>query len=206
MFLLCGCATLAVDPSALTGELSRSIHLVSQGWHTGIVIRRADIPEDLWPEAEGFPGAEYLVVGWGDRDYYQASGPAPWLAVKAALAPTQSVLHVVGFQGPVTQQFPGRQVVELDVSLEGLRGIVQYIHDAHARDGTQTTDAHALSQHRNGHFFPGQAKFHLLNTCNVWASRALRAAGLPVRSSIRTKRLMAQARRLGRVVQATPNE
>jgi hypothetical protein len=55
-------------------------------------------------------------------------------------------------------------------------------------------------------FYPARETFHLFNTCNVWTARALRSAGLPVRDAITTEGLMAQVRRLGRVVQAAPGE
>jgi hypothetical protein len=31
-------------------EPTRSIYLVSHGWHTGIVIKRMDIPNGIWPD------------------------------------------------------------------------------------------------------------------------------------------------------------
>ena len=48
-WLLCGCATppVAELPEAPATD---SIFLVSQGWHTGIAVRRADIPDPLLPE------------------------------------------------------------------------------------------------------------------------------------------------------------
>jgi len=202
-----GCATpVVVVPPPSAGEPIVPVYLVGQGWHTGIVIRRADIPQGSWPEAGDFPQAEYVVVGWGDRDYYQAPGPAGWLAVKAALAPTPSVLHVVGFRGPVAEYFRVNEVVELAVSPRGLQGLVQYIHDAHAREGTQVVAPLGPELYGDGRFYPGREQFHLFRTCNVWAARALRAAGLPVRDAIRRKGLMAQARRLGRLLQAAPGD
>jgi hypothetical protein len=40
---------------------------VSHGWHTGLVIRRADIPEGIWPEPHHYADPAYVEVGWGDR-------------------------------------------------------------------------------------------------------------------------------------------
>ena len=78
------------DPAGNAPALS--VYLVNHGWHTGIVFRRADIARAIWPEADDFPTAEYLEVGWGDSDYYQSRNPGAWLALKAALWPTPSVL------------------------------------------------------------------------------------------------------------------
>ena len=204
MALLTACATPTGEPAARAGEPTVPIYLVSHGWHTGLVIQRADIPVGLWPEAGDFPQAEYLEVGWGDRDYYQARDPGLWTTLKAALVPTPSVLHVVGLRGAVAEYFRASEVVELRLPRAGVERLVRYIHDAHAREGTQPVAPLGPGLYGDSRFYPARATFHLFNTCNVWTARALRAAGLPVRDAITTEGLMAQARRLGRAVQAAP--
>ena len=96
--LLCACASPPKDLS-LPGphEPSRTIYLVSHGWHAGIVVKRADIPPGIWPQHKDFPDSEYLEVGWGDRDYYMTPSPHLGITLKAGLLPTASVLHIVGF-------------------------------------------------------------------------------------------------------------
>lgn len=74
--LLFACASPPVNlfpPSS--DEPSRKIYVVSHGWHAGIVVKRADIPAGVWPQHNEFPCAEYLEVGWGDRDYYKTPQP-----------------------------------------------------------------------------------------------------------------------------------
>ena len=108
--LLFACAS---PPNSLfppgPNEPSRTIYLVSHGWHAGIVVKRTDIPAGFWPQHNEFPGAEYLEVGWGDKDYYMTPNPNLGITLKAGLLPTASVLHVVGFRGPVTHYFPAQR-------------------------------------------------------------------------------------------------
>ena len=59
------------------------VHVVRHGWHSGIVVRAADVPENAWPAQREFVGAEYLEVGWGARAYYQAPDPSMWLGQRA---------------------------------------------------------------------------------------------------------------------------
>ena len=202
--LLTACATPTVEPTAREGEPTVLIYLVSHGWHTGLIIRCADVPEGLWPEAGDFPQAEYLEIGWGDRDYYQARDPGLWTTLTATLVPTPSVLHMVGFRDPPAAYFPASEVVELRLPRAGVERLVRYIHDAHAREGTQPVAPLGPGLYGDSRFYPAREMFHLFNTCNVWTARALCAAGLPVRDAITMEGLMAQARRLGRVVQAAP--
>ena len=44
-------------------EPSRTIYLVSHGWHAGIVVKSTDIPAGIWPQHNEFPEAEYLELG-----------------------------------------------------------------------------------------------------------------------------------------------
>ena len=175
-----GCASAASPPPA---QAERTIYVVSHGWHTGIVLRRGDIPAGLWPESADFPNAEYLEVGWGDRDYYIAPAFDLWLATKALLWPTASVLHVVGFSGSVADNFPLSEIVELRVSAENLEPLVRLIHDSHVREGDARAASIARGLYGDGRFYPSRERFHLFNTCNVWTSRALRAAGFPIRAA-----------------------
>lgn len=204
MVLLTACAMPTGEPAAREGEPTVPIYLVSHGWHTGIVLRRADIPAGLWPEVGDFPQAEYFEVGWGDRAYYQSRDPGLWTTLRAALVPSPSVLHVVGFRGAVAEYFHASEIVELRLPRAGFERLAKYIHDAHAREGTQPVAPLGSGLYGDSRFYPAHEMFHLFNTCNVWTARALRAAGLPVRDAITTEGLMAQARRLGRVVPAVP--
>ena len=193
--LLVGCANspVAVLPQA---PLETSIFLVPQGGHTGIAVRRADIPDPLWPEKRDFPHADYLEVGWGERDFYMAETPGPWLWFKAAFFPNRSVLHVAGIRGELAPSFPGSEILELRVSRPALEGLLRYVHDAFERDGTGAAAPLARGLYGDSRFYPGRETFHLLRTCNVWTAGALRAAGLPVRNAITLDGLMRQVRAL----------
>jgi uncharacterized protein (TIGR02117 family) len=189
-----------VPASRQDGEPVVPVYLVSHGWHTGIVLRRADIPAGLWPESGDFPEADYLEVGWGDHDYYRARDPGLWTALKAVLVPTSSVLHVVGFRGPVTEYFASSEVVRLELPQRDFGRLAQYVHDAHVRDGAPAAAALGPGLYGDGRFYPARESFQLFNTCNLWTARALRAAGLPVEDAITARGLMSQVRALGKVV------
>ncbi|MGH8711286.1 MAG: DUF2459 domain-containing protein [Burkholderiales bacterium] len=188
---------------AEVGEARRSVYLVSHGWHTGIVLKRAEVPRAIWPEADDFSGAEYLEVGWGDRDYYQAREFDAWLGVKAIFWPTPSVLHIVGFNDAVESYFPTSDIIRVELSARGFERLCGYIHDSYARDAAGQTIRLGPSLYGDGRFYLSREKFHLFNTCNVWTARGLRAAGLPVTPffSLTTGQVMSQARKLGTRIQ-----
>lgn len=186
--LLIGCAAAPVArlPDA---PKEVSVFVVPQGGHTGLAVRMSDIPAPLVPEKRDFPGADYLEIGWGERDFYMAPSAGPWLSFKAGVFPNPSVVHLVGVRGELARAFPGSEIVALPLSRAALEGLLRYVHDAFEReDGT----AAAVALGRG--FYPGRETFHVLRTCNVWTAGALRAAGVPVRNALTVEGILAQVR------------
>jgi uncharacterized protein (TIGR02117 family) len=186
ILLLAGCASPPAE-RAVNGEIP--IYVVTHGWHTGIAMRAADIDFGRWRPLPN-PKRAYLEVGWGDRDYYPAPRFNLWYGFKALAWPTRSVLHVVGFNEPPARYFPASEVVELRVSGAGFEGLLAYISSSFEPDPAPI----APSLYASGAFYPSREKFHLFRTCNVWVARALREAGIEVRSSLTTEGLMSQLR------------
>lgn len=203
LILIAGCAPKRLDSLVLEEVGAKhAIFLVDLGWHTGLAVRRADIPADLWPEHEDFPNAEYLEVGWGDRDFYQAEGFNPWYALKAALVPTASVLHVVGVPTHPSAYFPTAEIVEIAVSERQFRQIILSIQNTYTRKNTGKAQAIARGLYPDSRFYAAEGKFHVFNTCNVWVARVLRDAGLPVIPffAASAQGLLSQAREFGKIV------
>jgi uncharacterized protein (TIGR02117 family) len=182
-------------------ERSVPIHLITHGWHTGIVVPRVHIPDALWPESRDFAHAELLEVGWGDHVFYQGHDQGPLSAVRAVLWPTASVLHVVGVHPPLAAMFPESEIVEIRITQDALVELARYFADAIERNGAVAARPVGPGRYGKSLFYPAREPFHLFRTCNVWTARALRTAGLPVHDAITKEGLMTQVRALGRVVQ-----
>lgn len=165
---------------AAPGAPTRSVYLVRHDWHTGIVVRRADIPPGVWSESHHHPSARYLEVGWGDRDFYQADDPSFGVTCKAAFWPTPSVLQVVGFQEPLTRFYADSELLEVRLSIEGHRRVCEFIANTYARTAEGATERLKPSLYGEGRFYAAKGKFHIFRTCNSWSARALRAGGCPV--------------------------
>lgn len=189
-------------------EPVKTIYVINHGWHTGIAVRRANIPESVWPEHAEVADSEYLEVGWGAREFYMAPEGTLGLALKAVLWPSPAVLHVVGFDGPVAQFFPEREIVEILVSDRGFQRLAAFIGAAHAKDGSGRTMVVGRGHYANSRFYAAREKYSLLKTCNTWTARALRAAGLPITSlyAVSAGNVMDQTRPLGRRIDARAAE
>ncbi len=182
VFLLCSACAGRIDaPQVLSpGQPIVSIYVVNEGKHAGLAVRRADIPRGLWPESGDFPEADYLEVGWGDKDYYQAEDPGLWLALKAAFWSSGAVLHLVGVKGDIAGRFGGYEIIRLDLEPHRFLRLADYIHGSFARNGAEKATPIGRGQGGDGLFYPATGQFHLFNTCNGWVARALEAAGYPM--------------------------
>jgi uncharacterized protein (TIGR02117 family) len=170
------------------------VYVAGHGLHTGLVVRSADVPADAWPARRHFPHAEYLELGWGDREYYMHPAPGPLLALRALLWPTDSALHAVGFSGPIEREFPGAEIVELHVPLPGFARLVEFVRESHAPEPNDL----GPGQRPESRFYASLRRFHLFETCNTWVARALAQAGLPVdpAGALTASGLLTQVRRL----------
>jgi uncharacterized protein (TIGR02117 family) len=195
--LCAGCAGAVQEPyPPPEGEAVRLVYVTDHGWHTGIVVRQADIPVGLWPTHRDFAGSEYLEVGWGDREFYLAPQGTLWLALKAAVWSTSAVLHVVAFDGPPDRSFAGREVVALRVSERGFRRLVDFVRDAWATNESGGPIPLGPGLYPRSRFYLATGRYFLLRTCNTWTAAALRAAGLPINpaSVVTASQVMNEAR------------
>ena len=178
--LLLGCGVPGPPRSQADPASTRPVWLVTAGWHTGLAVRRGDIPKGLLPESGDFPGARYLELGWGDRDYYRASEPGLWLALKAALIPGPAVLHVAGLTDSPEAYFGSDEVLRIELPEAGFWGLVVYLDRSFARNGAPTAAPLGPGWYGDSRFYEARGRFHLFNNCNTWAARAFQAAGLPM--------------------------
>ena len=65
-----------------------AIYVLRGGWHTELALPLQLIDSPLSGLKSDFPGARYLVFGWGARDYYMAQNPGIAKATRA-LSPVQ---------------------------------------------------------------------------------------------------------------------
>jgi Protein of unknown function (DUF2459) len=98
----------------VAGDLG--FYVGSHGWHTSIVVPRAQIPAGTWPRGiteRTFSSYPYLEIGWGDRKFYTARKPNLAMAIHAAFLPGPSVLHIVGLKPPLERALPWNALVRV---------------------------------------------------------------------------------------------
>jgi uncharacterized protein (TIGR02117 family) len=196
LFMTCGLALVLTaspgDPALYppTESDAPTIHLVSHGWHSGLVIPR----EILTGEGAGpalraialrFRAYPDLEFGWGEARFYRATPTLAEfdlrLALEALFTPggRAGVVQVVGLERTVGESFPHSDVVTVRVSTAGLARLLARLEASfRLADGQPVAGGPGL--YGPSLFYDGEGRFSHANVCNHWAARLLNAAGVPV--------------------------
>jgi uncharacterized protein (TIGR02117 family) len=186
----------------LPGEATATIYVVGHGWHTGIVIRRNDIPAEAWPEYRRFLASRFLEVGWGDRAFYESPEAGVRMALKAAFSSEGSVLHVAGFDSSPATYFSRVEIIEIELSSRGVEALARFVSATYALDGAGQPIEVGPGLYPVSRFYAATGRYSLLYTCNTWVAEALRAAGCPITPTLAVTagNVLLQAERCGRAV------
>jgi uncharacterized protein (TIGR02117 family) len=170
-------------PPSSSGEAAYTIAVTSNGWHSGIVLARADLPPHRIPEADDLSGARFLEFGWGDAEFYPAKETTLAMALRAGLMPTPAVVHMAGLSVPPARRYPGAEVISLTVDAGGMTRLIDFIDASFNRQGRARATSSGPGLYADSRFYPAHGRFHLFNTCNTWTARALAAAGFDIQEA-----------------------
>ena len=187
---------------APTDDSTGTVYVVRHGWHAGIALRRADIPETWGSMRRDFPTARFLEVGWGETRYYPGHTRGLWGVLRAGLWPTGSVLHVVPVPGPIEATFPQNTIVRIPVGPDELEALGRFVAASRANDTTAVEPGF----YPGSRFYRSGLSYHAFNNCNHWAAAALEAAGCDTspRWTFTVGQVIRQAQDCGTLVQRGP--
>lgn len=173
---------------------SNPVYMVSHGWHTGVVVAADNLGPELAFLERYFNNAQWYEFGWGDREFYPAEQTTTGMMLRAALWPTDAVMHVVALPRNPAVYFANSRVIGLqlgDADHAKLTGsVAEYFkHDEHG--GVMMIGEGLYGDSR---FFEAEGRFHIFNTCNTWTAKMLRRADVPVRTfmTLRAESVMNQ--------------
>jgi hypothetical protein len=201
LLLAAGCAgpIKSLYPPA-AGETHRSVYVINHGaLHTGLAVKRSDIPRGVWPANRDYGGSKYLEVGWGDDDGYRKELTVG-IAAKAMLGSKRTVLLSDGFSALREKlDAPRCTVIEVDLSARGFARLCQHIDQTYALD--ESGQPIRLGQR----WYRARGTYSAFHTCNTWVASGLRKAGCPITPAycLTPGPLLSQVRHFGRVVRPT---
>jgi hypothetical protein len=176
---------------------SKTVYVLHRGMHTPLVMRREDIPTNLWPSHTVLPETEFIEIGWGDNEGYRLE----WtfgIVMRALFWPTPSVIFMHGFDEPVIDHFSdrAREVIQVELSDEGFARMCAYFESAFQ------FDEQGRPIPLGDDFYEAKGSYHIFQNSNHWTAKGLRAAGCPITPfyAINANNVMFQTRRFGRVI------
>lgn len=179
--LLTACASAIPELYPPTSpDQTAYISIVRHQWHTGVVLPKEQLGEQLSHIGKLFPKADFVEIGWGEADFYQADDPGVGTALGALFWANGSVLHVVGFNDEPHINFPRSSVYIFGISHQGLENLRDFIKGTlhFNADGSVTQFGNGL--YGDSHFLKATHSYHLFNTCNHWTADAIRSTGFPI--------------------------
>lgn len=175
------------------------LHLYSNGFHSDIGAPASIFPENH-PLRRLYPDARSFLIGWGDEAFYYSDGTDLMLGLDALIPPSASVFHVAYNAGPSSAYLSPNDDTAVAVSHEGAQRFVAFfdrflVLDA-AGNPIRTSNGKVVGR---SSFLRSRGSFHLLQVCNQWMARALRAAGVNVnaRAAWLAGPLIRQVRKVG---------
>jgi hypothetical protein len=174
-FLACAApSTSLLSPRA--GEPSRTVYVVHHGTlHTGLTVKRSDIPAGRWPANRDHADSRYIEVGWGDDDGYRKPLTSA-IATKALMGSKRTVLLADGFSQSIRAKYndPKFTVLAVDLSAAGFARLCDHIQQTFALDDRSRPIRLGEGWYR------ARGTYSAFNTCNTWIASGLRKAGCPI--------------------------
>lgn len=162
----------------MDGSRTIKLYVVSHGWHVGLAIAAEELAPAIPALGHRFSAAEYYEFGWGDKGFYQASEITSGVTLQAIIWSPGTVMHVVALPVSPTDYFPGSDVVYTCLNTEEAEAVIQYLSDSFARNADNTPVELKRGIYGDSQFYEGEGRYHLLNTSNKWAAKALKSAGM----------------------------
>jgi uncharacterized protein (TIGR02117 family) len=174
------------DPALYPAKASDAVpvFLLDDGFHTDLVIPRAAVQAHGGPlgaAASQTSTDPWIMVGWGDARFYEATNP--WqdrifdgLAALFGARPT--VVHMEGVWGSPDRVWKSG-LHRLMLSRAGLEALLARA-DRSFRLGPDGGPVVSAAAHDPGEqFFQSGEGFSLFHLCNHWVAELLSAAGVP---------------------------
>ncbi len=175
------CTVMPADMAVPKGEAS--IYVVNQGWHTDIGLSVNDLTGPLASSQRGFPGARFIVFGFGERRYYMArdAGSGEMLA---ALFPSDSVILMTALRAPPPEAFADRQVVTLHLPRHAAERIAMRLWAELEKTADGSAVRLGVGPYADSVFYASGEIYDAFHTCNTWAAQLLRDGGFPIDTHI----------------------
>jgi hypothetical protein len=180
-----GTSLYFIIPFLLSAQINEpdtiNVYLVKENWHTGIMFSIDEFTIQSLPVLKYFEGYEYIDIGWGDADFYQIPDFDLFLAAKAILIPTPTVMRFDGYKFPIEKIIEWREfALKFELPKARFLLLLNYINEHLLFDENGYPLISKHDEDSPVYFFKSRGEYHLFRTCNTWAAEALRTTGIDI--------------------------
>lgn len=176
-----------VDKKNLYGEDKvKSVYVVNYSWHSGVILKKSEIIDEMIPEKEDFPDANFLEIGWGNKAFYLEPEFKISVAAKALFFSDPSTMYVRGFQNDPTIAYARSKLVKLALLPKEYAEMLAEIDSTFDRKGKKRLEATQMGFYDGASdaYYDAVGSYGMFNTCNMWTARVLKRGGIPISTSV----------------------
>ncbi len=180
-------------------EANIPIHLVSHGWHVGLVLPAQPFNALLSALAQRFPQANAYELGWGDDGFYQSDQQTRSMALSALFVSKGAVMHVVSIEEAPQVYFDGLEIVTLCLDEQQLKHLLRFVANSFMQPQMGELIKRESGRYGDSQFYQANGRYSMMHTCNRWTAEALDKTGmdLPYRLMLTSGSVMRAARKKG---------
>ncbi|MBK1830708.1 DUF2459 domain-containing protein [Verrucomicrobiaceae bacterium R5-34] len=191
-------------PATQMAEDRVRIQVYSHGWHAGLVVPASALRRHAWTEDLQIAQNQYVELGWGSEEFYRTEGLNTPMIVRGLFWPTAAVMHIERFDESPYQHYPYSQLETFDLTEEEADRLVTRLSRSFARSKDDQGKLRLIDLgpglKPNSSYYRSRSKYFYPQTCNIWTANLLRAAGIQVRRTTRSPKLMEEIRESPRLV------
>lgn len=200
-FLLAACSSANRELFPADEELRDiEVHVVSHGWHVGIVLPVNEVFNEIMPSSLHISNEQnFAEFGWGDRDFYMDDSPGIWTTIKGGLLPSSSTLHVAAFSNTPEEQFSRLERVSIRLTQDGYRALLKRAERYFSRDDEGNVIELGDGLYADARFYKSPRWYYVPKTSNKWVALLLDEAGMPINTftAVRSSNVIRQAAKSG---------
>ena len=185
LFLVVGLSASACLPSKWSSssrELGKKppdscvFFVANHGYHTGIILPVRSAVHQWNSDFPHLAKGRYLELAWGDSAFYRAAGQPLGTALKAALWPSASVMHVVSFDKPPKRFLSGQKVYKLHSHPKSYKAMLAFIKQSFKQAPANQYQYLGKGLYGQSGFYASTKTYHAFYNCNNWVNTALKKA------------------------------
>jgi Protein of unknown function (DUF2459) len=173
----CSATPMVSDANVLVG--SATITVIARGWHTDIGLPVDGIRGPLAVLEHDYPGVQFLVFGFGERDYLMARDDSSGKML-GALFPSKSAILMTALRARPTEAFADQHVVALRLTQAQLDMLAAMIWQELGKSAEGLPVRLADGPYDGSAYYASMETYDAFHTCNTWTALLLHGAGFPV--------------------------